>query len=56
MHTLSSKNKLKVNNVKDTLITEKSHQLVKTSNTNTKSAFVLSATICHNYGGCRHLI
>jgi hypothetical protein len=36
MHTLSSKNKLEVNNVRDTLIAEESYQLARTSNTNIK--------------------
>jgi hypothetical protein len=41
MYILSSKAKLKVNNIKDALIAKKSHQLAKTSNINAKSTFIL---------------
>jgi hypothetical protein len=40
MYTLSSKDKLKVNDVKDALIVEESYWLAKTFDTNAKSAFI----------------
>jgi hypothetical protein len=55
MHTLSSKAKLEINDIRDVLIVKKSYQLARISDTNTKSAFVSLTTICHNYSGCRHL-
>jgi hypothetical protein len=55
MHTLSSKDKLKVNNIKNALIAEESYQLAKTSDTNAESIFVSSTTTCYNYGSCKHL-
>jgi hypothetical protein len=47
--------KLKINDVRDVLIVEKSHQLTKTFDTNAKSTFVLLATTCYNYSSCEHL-
>jgi hypothetical protein len=50
----SSEKKLEVNNIKDALIAEESYQLAKTSNTNTKSVFISSATTYYNYSSCEH--
>jgi hypothetical protein len=55
IHILSSKDKLEVNDVRDTLIAKESHQLARTFDINTRSAFVSSTTTCHNCGGRGHL-